>query len=50
MITTTSPYDVAEHLRTSEEKAASLEACNEEAEGELPSLPRLLVTSHGPRG
>lgn len=31
--TTTSRYDVAEHLRSPEEMAAYLEACLEEAEG-----------------
>jgi len=31
MKVTTSPYDVAEHLRTPEEMAAYLEACIEEA-------------------
>ena len=32
--TVTSPYDVAEHLRTPEEMAAYLEACMEEADGD----------------
>jgi DNA-binding phage protein len=32
--TTTTRYDVAEHLRTPEEMAAYLEACLEEANGE----------------
>lgn len=32
--TTTTRYDVAEHLRTSEEMAAYLEACMEEAQGD----------------
>ncbi len=32
--TITSPYDVAEHLRTPEEMAAYLEACIEETNGE----------------
>jgi DNA-binding phage protein len=50
MKTTTTPYDVAEHLRTPEEMAAYLEACIEEADGMLPSLLRLWATSHGPRG
>jgi DNA-binding phage protein len=34
MKVTTSPYDVAEHLRTPEEMAAYLEACIEEADGD----------------
>ena len=32
--TTTTRYDVAEHLRTPEEMAAYLEACFEEADGD----------------
>ena len=32
--TRTTRYDVAEHLRTSEEMAAYLEACIEEADGD----------------
>jgi DNA-binding phage protein len=31
----TSPYNVAEHLRIPEEMAAYLEACIEEADGEV---------------
>jgi len=34
MTTKTSPWDVAEHLRTPEEMAAYLEACIDEADGE----------------
>jgi addiction module HigA family antidote len=33
--TVTTPYDVADHLRTSEEMAAYLETCLEEADGDL---------------
>ena len=32
--TRTTPYDVAEHLRTSKEMAAYLEACAEESSGD----------------
>ena len=32
--TLTTPYDVADHLRTQEEMAAYLEACLEEAHGD----------------
>ena len=32
--TLTTPYDVADHLRTQEEMAAYLEACLEEANGD----------------
>ena len=39
MTTMTTPYDVAEHLRTTEEMAAYLEACIEEADGDV-GLPR----------
>ena len=34
MKTTTTPYDLAEHLRTTEEMAAYLQACIEEADGD----------------
>jgi DNA-binding phage protein len=50
MKATTTPYDVAEHLRTSEEMAAYLGACIEEADGDADSLPRIWATLHGPKG
>jgi DNA-binding phage protein len=50
MKTTTSPYDVAEHLRTPEEMAAYLEACIEEADGDAAFIAKALGISHGPRG
>jgi probable addiction module antidote protein len=40
MKVTTSPYDVAEHLRTPEEMAAYLEACIEEADGDVAYIAR----------
>ena len=40
--TTTSPYDVAEHLRTPEEMAAYLEACFEEADGNAAFIAKAL--------
>ncbi len=40
--TTTSRYDVAEHLRTSEEMAAYLEACLEEADGDATFIAKAL--------
>ena len=40
--TVTSPYDVAEHLRTSEEMAAYLEACIEEADGDAAFIAKAL--------
>jgi probable addiction module antidote protein len=40
--TTTTPYDVAEHLRTPEESAAYLEACLEEAEGDAAFIAKAL--------
>ena len=40
--TVTSPYDVAEHLRTPEEMAAYLEACIEEADGDAAFIARAL--------
>ena len=46
--TVTSPYDVAEHLRTPEEMAAYLEACMEEADGDAAS-PRRWATLPAPR-
>lgn len=40
--TTTSRYDVAEHLRTPEEMAAYLEACIEEANGDATFIAKAL--------
>ena len=40
--TVTSPYDVAEHLRTPEEMAAYLEACMEEADGDAAFITKAL--------
>ncbi len=40
--TVTTPFDVAEHLRTPEEMAAYLEACLEEAHGNAASIARAL--------
>lgn len=40
--TTTTPYDVAEHLRTTEEMAAYLEACLEEANGDAAFIAKAL--------
>jgi probable addiction module antidote protein len=40
--TATSRYDVAEHLRTPEGKAAYLEACLEEAEGDAAFVAKAL--------
>ena len=40
--TTTSRYDVAEHLRTQEEMAAYLEACFEEANGNAAFIAKAL--------
>ena len=40
--TVTSPYDVAEHLRTPEEMAAYLEACMEEANGDAAFIAKAL--------
>ena len=42
MKTTTSPYDVAEHLRIHEEMAAYLEACIEEADGDAAFIAKAL--------
>ncbi|MCP9820103.1 putative addiction module antidote protein [Synechococcus sp. Cruz-9H2] len=42
MKVTTSPYDVAEHLRTTEEMAAYLEACIEEADGDVAFIAKAL--------
>ena len=40
--TTTTRYDVAEHLRTLEEMAAYLEACLEEADGDAAFVAKAL--------
>ena len=40
--TVTSPYDVAEHLRTPEEMASYLEACLEEADGDAAFIAKAL--------
>jgi probable addiction module antidote protein len=40
--TTTTRYDVAEHLRTPEEMAAYLEACLEEANGDAALIAKAL--------
>ncbi len=40
--TVTSPYDVAEHLRTPEEMAAYLEASIEEADGDATFIAKAL--------
>jgi len=40
--TVTTPYDVAEHLRTQEEMAAYLEACLEEANGDAAFVAKAL--------
>lgn len=40
--TTTSRYDVAEHLRTPEEMAVYLEACMEEADGDAAFIAKAL--------
>ena len=40
--TVTSPYDVAEHLRTPEEMAAYLDACIEEAGGDAAFVAKAL--------
>lgn len=40
--TTTSPYDVAEHLRTPEEMAAYLEASIAEADGDAAFIAKAL--------
>jgi len=42
MKTMTTPYDVAEHLRTPEEMAAYLEACIEEADGDAAFIAKAL--------
>ena len=40
--TETTPYDVADHLRTPEEMAAYLEACMEEADGDAAFIAKAL--------
>lgn len=40
--TTTTKYDVAEHLRTPDEMAAYLEACLEEADGDAAFIAKAL--------
>ena len=40
--TMTTPYDVAEHLRTPEEMAAYLEACFEDANGDATFIAKAL--------
>jgi probable addiction module antidote protein len=40
--TSTTRYDVAEHLRTPEEMAAYLEACLEDAEGDAALIAKAL--------
>lgn len=42
MKTTTTPYVVAEHLRTPEEMAAYLEACIEETDGDASFMAKAL--------
>lgn len=42
--TTTTRYDVAEHLRTPEEMAAYLEVCLEEADGDAAFIAKALGT------
>ncbi len=59
--TTTTRYDVAEHLRTPEEMAAYLEACFQEANGDAAFIAKALgdiarakgmaqVARHHPQG
>ena len=48
--TTTSRYDVAEHLRTPEEMAAYLEACLEEADGDAAFIAKALGDIDRARG
>jgi len=40
--TATTPYDVAEHLRTPDEMAAYLEACLEESDGDATVVAKAL--------
>ena len=39
---TTSPYDVAEHLRTPQEMVLYLQACIEESNGDVEFIARVL--------
>jgi DNA-binding phage protein len=39
-MTKTTPYDVAEHLRTQEEMAAYVEACLEETNGDVAFIEK----------
>jgi DNA-binding phage protein len=50
MKTTTTPYDVAEHLRTTEEMAAYLEACIEQADGDASFIAKAWAILHGHKG
>ena len=47
MKTTTTLYDVAEHLRTPEDMAAYLEACIEEADGDAAFIAKGLGARYG---
>ena len=40
--TKTTHYDIAEHLRTREERAAYLEACREEGDGDAAFIAKVL--------
>jgi DNA-binding phage protein len=42
----TSPYDVAEHLRTQQEMAANLEACIERTDGDTAFIGKALGDKH----
>ena len=50
MTTETTRYDVAEHLRTSEEMALYLDACIEEANGDAAFIARALSDIARARG
>ena len=50
MKTKTSPWDVAEHLRTPKEMAAYLEACIEEADGDAAFIAKALGDIAGALG
>jgi len=47
--TSTTRYDVAEHLRTPEEMAAYLEVCLEEADGDAAFIAKALGVLPAPR-
>ena len=47
--TKTTRYDVAEHLRTSEEMAAYLEACFEEADGDAAFIAKPWAILYEPK-